>query len=380
MAENRKTSTKGMSRKRQAEQKRKKKLRILFGELIAMVIVLVIALVIFSPDDSGENIPDKTEKSTTVASNSSEDGKNDEKSTDKNGSDDEKETKDDKNKDDEKETKDDKNKEDEKETNDSTETPDFSEFLNSGAEVTIPEGTDFSEYSREKVPYGFGTDVDSDNRPGGCNWYSNKFGQFACDFIQPKSNYVFLTFDEGYEYGFTPAILDTLKEKNVKAVFFITLPYAKDNPELVQRMIDEGHVIGNHTSTHPAGGIQQYTVEEMKNDIDAVTKYVKENFNYDMYLFRFPEGAFSEQALAVVQSLGYRSVFWSFAYADWDPNNQPDITSSLKNATDKLHGGAIYLLHAESETNTKMLGDFIDAIREKGLETGYYSKTKDVAQ
>ena len=225
---------------------------------------------------------------------------------------------------------------------------------------------DFANYSTEKVPYGFGAEVDADNRPDGCTWYSNKFGNYKALFIMPKSSNIYLTFDEGYEYGFSGEILDVLKEKNVKAVFFVTLPYARDNPELVQRMIDEGHIVGNHTTTHPSGGLQQYDAQKQIDDIDQVTQYVKEHYGYSMNLFRFPEGSFSEQSLAIVNALGYMPVFWSFAYKDWDVNNQPDVSESLTNALNKAHGGAIYLLHAESETNTKMLQDLIDGLRAKG--------------
>lgn len=225
---------------------------------------------------------------------------------------------------------------------------------------------DFANYSTEKVPYGFGAEVDADNRPDGCTWYSNKFGNYKALFIMPKSSNIYLTFDEGYEYGFSGEILDVLKEKNVKAVFFVTLPYARDNPELVKRMIDEGHIVGNHTTTHPSGGLQQYDAQKQIDDIDQVTQYVKEHYGYSMNLFRFPEGSFSEQSLAIVNALGYMPVFWSFAYKDWDVNNQPDVSESLTNALNKAHGGAIYLLHAESETNTKMLPDLIDGLRAKG--------------
>ena len=180
--------------------------------------------------------------------------------------------------------------------------------------------------------------------------------------------------DEGYEYGLTEGILDTLKEKNVKCVFFITLPYAKENPELVQRMIDEGHVVGNHSVTHPAAGLSTLSIEQQINEVKEVNDYVLEHFGYQMYLFRFPTGAFSEQSLAIVQSQGYRSVFWSFAYKDWIVDDQPDVATSLANALNKVHGGAIYLLHAESTTNAQMLADFIDGCREKGYEFGYYSK------
>lgn len=251
---------------------------------------------------------------------------------------------------------------------------DYSKILKSGSTVQIAEGTNFSEFPSELVPYGYGAEVDDKNRPGGCTWYDNKWGQYAADFIHPDSQYVFLTFDEGYEYGFTPRILDTLKEKNVKAVFFCTMDFVKSHPELVQRMIDEGHVVGNHSLTHPAKGIPTLSVDDQIKEVDEVTRYVKEKFNYDMYLFRFPEGAFSEQSLAIVQSLGYRSVFWSFAHRDWYTDDQPDVQESLQNALAKVHGGEIFLLHAVSQTNTEMLADLIDGVRAKGFEFGYYAK------
>lgn len=251
---------------------------------------------------------------------------------------------------------------------------DYSKILKSGSTVQIAEGTDFTEFPSELIPYGYGAEVDDKNRPGGCTWYDNKWGQYAADFIHPDSNYVFLTFDEGYEYGFTPRILDTLKEKNVKVVFFCTMDFVKSHPELVQRMIDEGHVVGNHSLTHPAQGIPTLSVEDQIKEVEEVTRYVKENFNYDMYLFRFPEGAFSEQSLAIVQSFGYRSVFWSFAHRDWYTDDQPDVQESLQNALAKVHGGEIFLLHAVSETNTEMLADLIDGVRAKGYEFGYYAK------
>lgn len=247
--------------------------------------------------------------------------------------------------------------------------------LNSGADVTIPADTDFTEYSTEAVPYGFGTEVDENNRPTGCSWYETKFGKYAADFIQPLSNNVYLTFDEGYEYGNTPAILDTLKEKGVKATFFVTLPFAKDNPDLIQRMIDEGHVIGNHTVTHPSDGLQSLSVADQISEIQTVHQYMLDTYHYEMYLFRFPTGKFSEQSLAIVQSLGYRSVFWSFAHYDWNVNDQPDVTESLNKAVASLHGGEIFLLHGVSTTDTAILGDLIDAIKEKGLQVGYYSRT-----
>lgn len=249
------------------------------------------------------------------------------------------------------------------------------DYLNSGADVQVDANSDFTKFSTEGIPYGYGKEVDENNRPGGCNWYDVKWGQYAVDFIQPMSNYVFLTFDEGYEYGNTPAILDTLKEKNAKAVFFLTYSFAKDNPDLVQRMLDEGHVLGNHTVNHPSDGLGSLSIEDQISEIKVLHDYIKETYNYEMYLFRFPTGKFTEQSLAIVQSLGYRSVFWSFAHFDWDVNNQPDVGESLKLMLDTLHGGEIFLLHGVSTTDTAVLGDLIDGIRERGYECGYYAKT-----
>lgn len=249
--------------------------------------------------------------------------------------------------------------------------PETNEQFNPAATEVIG---DYSQYSTERIPFGVGSNFDEvTNRPTGLDYYTNLYGNYAADFILPDSGYVYLTFDEGYENGYTPTILDTLKEKNVKAVFFVTLPFAKENPELMQRMIDEGHMIGNHTVNHPSDGLQSLSVDEQIYEIKEVNDYVLENFGYQMKLFRFPTGAFSEQSLAIVQSLGYRSVFWSFAHRDWVVDDQPDITEALNNAVAKSHSGAIYLLHAVSSTNTQMLGDFIDQVRAKGLEFGDYA-------
>ena len=177
---------------------------------------------------------------------------------------------------------------------------------------------------------------------------------------------IYLTFDEGYEYGQTESILNTLKEKGVSATFFVTEPYAKENPDLVRRMIDEGHVLGNHSVTHPSAGMPSLSLDKQENEVTENHAYIKENFGYDMYLFRYPTGRFSEQSLALLNNCNYKSIFWSFAYLDYDVNNQPDRVSSLQKMKDKLHPGAIYLLHAESETNAAVLGDFIDAVRAAG--------------
>lgn len=214
--------------------------------------------------------------------------------------------------------------------------------------------------------WGLGKQTDKKNRPNDAVAAQEKYGAYNAMFIGEDSQTIYLTFDEGYEYGYTESILDTLKEKNVKAVFFVTEPYAKADPELVKRMIDEGHVLGNHSVTHPSTGIPSLSIEEQQNEVIGNHQYVKDNFGYEMNLFRYPAGKFSEQSLAIVNNCGYKSVFWSFAYMDYDVNNQPDETESLNRMVDKLHPGAVYLLHAESKTNAAVLGRFIDAAKEKG--------------
>lgn len=227
--------------------------------------------------------------------------------------------------------------------------------------------------SNEASGWGPGTDFDKDNRPQGAVAFQDKYGKYNADFIAKNTKKIYLTFDEGYENGYTSKILDILKEKNVKAVFFVTEPYAKTQGDLIKRMVAEGHVVGSHSVTHPDKGMPSLSLEQQRNEMQELHKYIKDNFNYDMYLFRYPCGIFSEQSLALMQNLGYRSVFWSFAYADWDPNNQPNETEALNKITSRLHNGAIYLLHAVSKTNTNILGQFIDNARSKGFEFDKYT-------
>lgn len=233
---------------------------------------------------------------------------------------------------------------------------------------SIPTQEDIQAMSSESNGWGQGVQTDDLNRPAGCLQYQEKYGEHSVRFIMNDSEEkdIYLTFDEGYENGYTGQILDTLKEKNVKAVFFITMDYAKKEPELVQRMIDEGHVVGNHSVTHPAKGLPSESLAEQENEIMELHNYVKDNFGYEMYLFRCPAGIFSEQTLGVFDKCGYTGVFWSFAFHDWDPENQMDESAALEQTVNSLHPGAIYLLHAVSSTNTAILGDFIDQAQSQG--------------
>lgn len=225
-------------------------------------------------------------------------------------------------------------------------------------------GIDYNSLSNQAITWGPGPNVDEDGRPTAPVDLQEKYKDLGAYFIAPNSKNVYLTFDQGYENGFTPAILDTLKEKNVSAVFFLTMDYATKNHDLIQRMVDEGHILANHTNKHP--NMTTISSERCIEEIMSLHDYIKENFNYDMWLFRPPEGAFSEKSLGVTYSQNYLSIFWSFAYKDWEVDNQPDPAYALDRMTSQLHGGAIYLLHAVSETNTKVLGSFIDNARQEG--------------
>lgn len=218
----------------------------------------------------------------------------------------------------------------------------------------------------DKQGWGPGREVDERNRPVSALSYQEKYGEYGALFILPEAEEIYLTFDEGYENGYTASILDTLKDKGVKSVFFVTAFYVKQNPDLVRRMIDEGHVVGNHSWSHPS--LPDKSLEEGREEIEKLHRYVAEQFGYEMELFRPPMGEFSERTLALAASLGYRSAFWSFAYADWDPDRQMDEAQALKKVLDAAHPGALYLLHAVSETNDAILGEAIDGLREAGYE------------
>ena len=220
-----------------------------------------------------------------------------------------------------------------------------------------------SDLSTEKVVWGPGN-ITEHKQPSDPVRLQERFRSFNANWLLPDEKSVCLTFDEGYENGYTPQILDTLKEKSVQAIFFVTYDFAKDNPELIRRMIDEGHIVGNHTYRH-------YTMDEVseevaKEEVTYLHDYMEKEYGYTMSYFRFPKGEFSEQALGIVNNFGYKSVFWSFAYADWDVENQPDETKAFTNICESTHPGEIILLHAVSKTNADILGKVIDDIVQQG--------------
>ena len=205
-------------------------------------------------------------------------------------------------------------------------------------------------------------------RNGGSNqkyFEENNFNAFCLD-TKSKDKVLYLTFDCGYENGYTEKILDVLKEKNVNAAFFCTLPQVKENPDLIKRMIDEGHIVGNHSVTHPS--FAEISTEQMTEEIRGMEEYLKENFKYSEPYFRFPKGEYTDTALKTVNSLGYSCVFWSLAYADWDLNNQKGEQYAYDKVVSRLHPGAVILLHSVSPDNANALGRIIDEAKSQGYK------------
>lgn len=192
----------------------------------------------------------------------------------------------------------------------------------------------------------------------------DKYGALTLD-EKSSEKVLYLTFDCGWEYeNLTSKVLDVLKEKGVPAAFFCTLDHIKKQPELIVRMIKEGHIVGNHSTTHPSFASISRT--KMKNEIEQTENYLRENFGYCAKFFRFPAGEYNESALDLVASLGYTSVFWSVAYNDWNVKQVKGKDYAVKTVGERLHPGAVILLHSVSKDNAAALGEIIDNARSEG--------------
>ena len=178
--------------------------------------------------------------------------------------------------------------------------------------------------------------------------------------------YIYLTFDLGYEAGYTEKILDVLKENDVKACFFITAHYLNTAQDLVKRMIEEGHDVGNHTVNHKS--MPDITQEELEKEIMDLHTAVYEKFGYEMKYIRPPKGEYSEKSLQICNSLNYQTVMWSFAYDDWEESKQGREEYGKSKILDNLHPGEIMLLHATSKDNMNILDECIKKIKEEGYE------------
>ena len=184
----------------------------------------------------------------------------------------------------------------------------------------------------------------------------------------PDEKKVYLTFDAGYENGNVEKTLDILKKHNVPAAFFVLPQIVKANTDLIVRMKNEGHLICNHTKSH-RNMSKVSDIEVFREELTLAEDVLREHTGFEMDKFyRPPEGAFSETNLAHAKELGYTTVFWSLAHADWDDKNQPDPEKSLERLVNRTHNGCVMLLHPQSKTNASILEKYIATMREKGYE------------
>ncbi len=179
---------------------------------------------------------------------------------------------------------------------------------------------------------------------------------------------MYFTFDLGYEAGYTSKILDILKDKDAKAIFFLLENYVKRNPELVQRMIDEGHYIGNHSMNHKS--LPSLDGASFNAEVDGFNTMMQEKYGITPVFFRPPCGEYNEGVLSTLQQKGYTTVFWSFAYKDWDKNESRGADYAYNKIVSKLHNGMVLLLHSTTADNSDALGSVIDTARSEGFRIG----------
>ena len=208
-------------------------------------------------------------------------------------------------------------------------------------------------------------------------------GNASSDFLKQYNSYyagnpeektIYLTFDAGYDKGTCKTVLDTLKKHNVPAAFFLVGNFFDTHPELVKRMADEGHIVGNHTMSHPdMGAISD--IESFKKELEGVEeKYGKITGKQMLKVYRPPQGKFSEENLKMANSLGYKTFFWSLAYVDWLENKQPSKEEAFSKLLTRIHPGAIVLLHSTSKTNAEILDELLTRWKEMGYKFGSLSE------
>ena len=233
-------------------------------------------------------------------------------------------------------------------------------------EVPDPENT--RNLPTEKIEHSYGTSKNGivhENSVQAQKFFEEKNYRAVC-YDTSGEKVLYLTFDCGWENGYTEKILDVLAEKDVPAAFFCTLEHIEEEPELIGRIINDGHIIGNHSTKHK--NFAEISRSEMADEILTCDNYLRKNFGYTSPFFRFPEGAYNENALDLVQSMGYTSVFWSCSYADWDVENTKGAEYAFETVTSQLHPGAVILLHSVSPDNAAALGDIIEYAKANGYE------------
>ena len=177
---------------------------------------------------------------------------------------------------------------------------------------------------------------------------------------------IYLTFDAGYENGYTEEILDALKKHKVCAAFFLVGNYIESNPDLVRRMLEEGHIVANHTYSHPNMSRISSEAAFCKELEDLETAFEEATGQQMEKYYRPPQGQYSKENLELAKKLGYKTFFWSLAYVDWYNDKQPTKEAAFKKLLGRIHPGAIVLLHSTSKTNSEILDELLTKWEEMG--------------
>lgn len=223
----------------------------------------------------------------------------------------------------------------------------------------------YSQFPTQECNWGF-TRVVGDE-PILYDWQKSMLAKFDAYYIDhSRPHAIYLTFDEGYEAGYTQQIIDILYKHNIPATFFVTGDYLDSSPDLVRQMIDKGFSVGNHTDNHP--NLARSDTNTIISEIESVSDRLRNDFGYETYYMRPPEGSINEKVLAIAKDMGYNTILWSFAYYDYDISAQPGEEAAYDMITRYMHDGAIYLLHAVSKDNAAVLERVISYAVANGYE------------
>ncbi len=200
---------------------------------------------------------------------------------------------------------------------------------------------------------------------------SAQLQQYDAAFLgDPAQKVIYLTFDAGYENGSTAKILDTLKKHQVPAAFFLVGNYVNQNADLVRRMVSEGHIVGNHTMHHPDMS-KISNMASFQKELKELEDLYRETTGEEMpKYYRPPQGNYSEENLKMAKELGYKTVFWSLAYVDWNNDSQPTREYAFSKLLPRIHNGAVVLLHSTSSTNAEILDELLTKWKELGYTFG----------
>ncbi len=221
----------------------------------------------------------------------------------------------------------------------------------------------------------WGLSFQQEGQPPVANASTEQLAQYnACYVGDTAQKVLYLTFDAGYENGYTPAILDALKKHNVQAAFFVVGHYLETAPDLVKRMVAEGHIVGNHTYHHPdMSAIRDEAA--FRKELEQTEALYQEIVGSPMpKLYRPPQGKYSVENLKTAQKLGYKTLFWSLAYVDWMQDKQPSAQQAFDKLLPRAHNGAVVLLHSTSATNAQILDELLTKWEQAGYTFGQISQ------